>query len=170
MRPAAPDDAAGIAAVHVAAWRSAYAGLLPSEYLARMSVRRSAAHMRAGIERGHSVLVAEAEGQVVGYATVGRPRAPGLADGEVETLYVLDDWREQGLGRRLLLDCAGLLEGSGCGSLFLWVLADNPSRWFYERLGGRPVRRSTTLVAGRRFDQMAYRWDPIGLLTSGMRS
>lgn len=165
IRRAAPADAAGIAEVHVAAWRSAYAGLLPADYLARMSVRRSAAQMRAGIDSGHAVLVAEAEGHVVGYATVGRPRTPGLADGEVETLYVLDDWREQGLGRQLLLEAAGLLDASGCGSLFLWVLEGNPSRWFYERLGGRPVRRSSMTLAGQRLSQMAYRWEPIELLT-----
>lgn len=165
VRPARPADSAGIAAVHVAAWRSAYAGLLPSEYLTSMSVRRSAAQMRAGIVAGHGVLVAESDDQVVGYATVGRPRAPGLADGEVETLYVLDDWRERGLGRSLLHGAARLLESRGCGSLFLWVLEQNPSRWFYERLGGRPARRGVAQVAGRRFGQMAYVWNPIGTLT-----
>ena len=166
IRRAVPADAEPIATVHVAAWRSAYANLLPAEYLAAMSIRRSTVQTRAALAAGHTALIAEVDNQVVGYATTGRPRTAGLADGEVETLYVLDDYRDRGIGRRLLRAAATQLEQAGCGSLYLWVLADNPSRWFYERLGGRPVRRSTTRVAGHSFGQMAYLWDPIGLLTA----
>jgi ribosomal protein S18 acetylase RimI-like enzyme len=166
VRPARRADAAGIAAVHVAAWRSAYAGLLPADYLANLSIVRQAAQHHAGIVAGRGVLVAEAASRIVGFCTVGRPRTPGLADGEIETLYVEDDWREQGLGRQLLHSGAARLAESGCRSLFLWVLRDNPSRWFYERLGGRATAQATTQVAGRPFWQTAYLWDPIELMTT----
>lgn len=166
VRPARLPEAAAIGGVHVAAWRSAYAGLLPSDYLAGLSIVRHAAQHHAAIAAGRGVLVAEAEKQVVGFCTVGDPRTPGLADGEIETLYVLDDWREHGLGRRLLQAGAEHLAQRGCRNLFLWVLDENPSRWFYERLGGRAIARSNTHVAGRRFGQTAYAWDPIGLLTA----
>lgn len=167
VRPAVPADAPGIAAVHVAAWRSAYAGLLPSAYLAGLSTLRHAARHHADIVAGRGVLVAEAEGRVVGFCTVGRSRTKGLAEGEVETLYVQDDWREHGLGRALLQAGARLLAAKGCGSLFLWVLTDNPSRWFYERMGGRPVLGAQTQVAGQSVAQTAYVWDPIARLTEG---
>jgi GNAT superfamily N-acetyltransferase len=166
IAPARLSDAPGIAAVHVAAWRSAYANLLPADYLAGMSMVRHAAMHHAAIAAGRGVLVARAEGQVVGFCTVGKPRTPGLADGEIETLYVLDDWQGQGIGRGLMQAGAALLEQRGCGSAFLWVLQDNPSRWFYERLGGRPKMGSMTGVAGKRFAQTAYVWNPIGLLTA----
>ena len=39
VRRARPSDAGAIAAVHVAAWRSAYPGILPDGYLARLSAR-----------------------------------------------------------------------------------------------------------------------------------
>ena len=166
VRPARLSDAPGIATVHVAAWRSAYAGLLPSDYLASLSIVRHAAQHHANIAAGGDVLVAVAERHIVGFCTMGPPRRAGLGDAEIETLYVLDDWREHGLGRRLLQSAAESLAGRGARSLFLWVLDANPSRWFYERLGGRPVSRSTTRVAGRPFQQTAYAWDPIELLTS----
>ena len=167
VRAARTGDAQAIAGVLVAGWRSAYAGLLPAEHLAGMSVRRHAAQQEAIIAAGGGVLVAEARDRVVGFCTVGSPRTKGLAEGEVETLYVLDDWRERGLGRRLMQSGAAYLAGVGCRSLFLWVLEDNPSRWFYERMGGRRALRSTTYVAGRPFQQTAYVWDPIALLTEG---
>ena len=101
---------------------------------------------------------------MVGFATLSRrpPGAPG--DGEVETLYVLDDWRERGIGRSLMQAAARALRDLSCRSLFLWVLAENPSRWFYERLGGRPALRSTTRVGGTTVPQVAIVWDPIDRL------
>lgn len=166
VRPARPEDAAAIAEIHVSGWRSAYAGLLPSRDLASMSTVRHAARMSVAIAAGHGVLVAEQGRDVVGYCTAGQARTSGLGDGEVETLYVLDDHREQGHGRALLQRAAADLSGAGCGSLFLWVLAANPSRYFYERLGGRLVRRGTTRVAGQAFEQLAYLWNPISPLAT----
>ncbi len=196
IRRARPADAAAIGAVHVAAWRSAYPGILPDSYLSRLSVPRQAAHYDGAIRGGGGVYVATASGndvpggsgsRVVGFATAGRARAgrlrppiaarmppelgmqpslqgtgvQGLGEGEIETLYVLDDWRERGLGRRLIRAAAAHLAASGCRSAFLWVLRDNNSRWFYQRLGGKPVAEAAIHVGGAPVAQVAFVWDPI---------
>lgn len=166
VRRARPVDAVSIGAVHVAAWRSAYAGILPGDYLSRLSMPRQAAQYDRTIRTGGGVYVAMADTpggapHVIGFVTVGRPRTPGLAEGEVETLYVLDDWRDRGVGRQLLAAGAAHLAIANCRSAFLWVLRDNSSRWFYERLGGRAVAHSNTSVAGVPIPQVAYVWDPI---------
>lgn len=163
IRQAGPDDADGIGAVHVAAWRNAYAGILPDTYLAGLSVARQSAYYQTGLMAGHVALVAEVTSRIVGFATMGRRRA-GLADGEIETLYVLDDWREQGAGRALMQGAAQHLASRGCRSLFLWVLRDNPNRWFYQRLGGRELAHGEATVAGVRIPKTAYVWDPIDIL------
>ena len=162
VRRARLGDATGIAAVHVAAWQDAYAGILPGGYLAGLSLPRLAQYYGRSIASGAGVYVA-ADPDVRGFATAGRARSQ-LADGEIETLYVLEDWRERGLGRRLLTATGGWLHDHGCASVFLWVLRDNPSRWFYERLGGRPAATAHAAVAGQRVPQVAYVWDPIGRL------
>ena len=172
VRRAQPVDAASIGAVHVSAWRSAYAGILPNDYLSRLSMPRQAAQYDMTIRMGGGVYVAIAPRPglapgVVGFITVGRPRTPGLAQGEIETLYVLDDWRDRGVGRQLLAAGARHLEAAGCGSAFLWVLRDNPSRWFYEHLGGRKAAHSNTSVAGVPIPQVAFVWDPIDQLWAG---
>lgn len=222
IRRARPSDAAAIAAVHVAAWRSAYPGLLPDAYLAGLSARRKAAEYERTIRDG-GVFVAAAVSvpRIAGFVTVGRARrvtqwgtlsrpdaalgpphpaapAPNLGDlnlgdpnlgdsgtggpdahpqpasplgeGEIETLYVLDDWRERGLGRRLIGAGAAHLAGLGCRSAFCWVLRDNPSRWFYERIGGRAVMADSVLVAGMSVPQVAYAWDPIARLVAAFSS
>ena len=180
IRRARPADAAAIGAVHVATWRSAYAGVLPDTYLAKLSVVRHAAGYEQAIadrRDGHAVFVAVASGPdappgherreggvVIGFASGGRSRRPGLAEGEIETLYVLDDYRDHGVGRRLMRAVAAHLAAIGCRSAMLWVLEANPTRWFYQRLGGRPVARESIRFAGIELDQMAFAWDPIDIL------
>ena len=56
---------------------------------------------------------------------------------------------------------AAHLSGAGCNSAFLWVLRDNPSRWFYEHLAGRAAAESTITVGGVAVVQTAYVWAPI---------
>jgi len=167
VRQARLSDAAAIGAVHVAAWRSAYPGLLPETYLAGLSATRHARNYEAAIAAGNTVLVAApatGKPRVVGFATIGPARTDGLGDGEIETLYVLDDYRDQGLGRRLIRAAATRLAGNGCRSVYLWVLRDNPSRFFYQHLGGQPVAQGQTRVAGVTLPQIAYSWDPIDRL------
>ena len=200
IRRARPGDAPAIAAVHVAAWRSAYPGLLPGAYLAGLSARRKAAEYERTIRDG-GVFVAAAASvpRISGFVTVGRarrttawgtlsrpdapppaaeardpdarpqPRSP-LGEGEIETLYVLDDWRDRGLGRRLIGAGAAHLAELGCRSAYCWVLRDNPSRWFYERIGGRVVMADSVLVAGACVPQVAYAWDPIERLIAAFSS
>jgi ribosomal protein S18 acetylase RimI-like enzyme len=176
VRRARPGDAVAIAAVHVAAWRSAYPGILPDDFLARLSVPRQAAHYDGAIRSSSTgVYVATASGidvpsgsgpRVIGFATAGRARggeasANCLGEGEIETLYVLDDWRDRGIGRRLMRAAGAHLADTGCRSAFLWVLRENPSRWFYTRLGGRPVAEAPIRVGGHPVMQTAFVWDPI---------
>jgi len=170
VRRARAADAAAIGAVHVAAWRSAYPGLLPDAYLANLSATRQARHYDAAIASGASVIVAAPDSKMprlVGFATAGLARTAGLGDGEIETLYVLDDWRDLGIGRGLLRAAAKDLAARGCRSAFLWVLRDNPSRFFYQHLGGQQAASGETTVAGVRLPQTAFCWDPIDKLFAG---
>lgn len=174
IRRARPADAAAIAAVHVATWRTSYPGLLPDTYLASLSARRILpSYQRALVERrdGEAIFVAVATPAetgsvpaIVGFALGGRCRRPGLAQGEIEMLYVLDDWRDLGLGRRLMRATAAHLSAIGCGSAMLWVLSENPSRWFYRHLGGRAVGADEIRFAGQPVRRTAMLWDPIELL------
>ncbi|ABQ30404.1 MULTISPECIES: GNAT family N-acetyltransferase [Acidiphilium] len=170
IRRARTADAPGIGAVHVASWRSAYAGVLPEPVLTGLSapdqagyydrVIRSGAVVHVAVASGTDLSSAVGRGEVVGFVT-GRRRRRALADAEIETLYVLDDYRERGLGRELLSAAMAHLAGRGCASAVLWVLADNPARWFYERMGGRRVAEGSVEVGGVDVPQIAYRWDGI---------
>ena len=162
-------DAPGIAAVHVATWRSTYPGVLPDNFLAKLSVARLTAQYDRFIRMGLGVYVATqsmagANPHVLGFSTARRSRNSALGEGEVETLYVLDDWQNRGLGGLLLRSSAKHLAEMGCRSAYAWVLRDNPAGFFYARLGGRKIANSTTHVGGEDIPQTAYAWDPIETL------
>jgi len=163
IRRAMPDDARGIAAVHVESWRSAYAGILPDRVMVQMSVEQKASAWRRQLEadkKSQGVLVAETkDGGVAGFASCGGTVNPldGF-DSEVYMLYVLPDWQEQGLGRGLLCNCLQLLAQSGCGAALVWVLADNQSRFFYEAMGGKRVGERDETLWGVKLHELAYGW------------
>ena len=167
IRRARPADAPAIGEIHAQVWRSSYAGILPEAYLASLSaVRLAGFYQRAILDRrdGHAVFVAVAGGAVVGFASGGRSRRAGIADGEIETLYLLEDWRERGAGRRLMRAMGAHLRVVGCRSAMLWVLRDNPTRWFYSHLGGREAAHEAIRVGGQMGEQSAFVWDPIEAL------
>ena len=152
VRRARPADAVAIGAVHVAAWRSAYPGILPDKFLSRLSVARQAAYYDSAIRARrrrpcrHRLRRRSRRGRQGGRRAGDRLRqrragaqppwraaaAPGhWPTARSRRLYVLDDFRDRGLGRHLLRAASEHLSAAGCGSVFVWVLRDNPSRWFY---------------------------------------
>ena len=80
---------------------------------------------------------------------------------------MLDSFRNKGIGRKLFRAVTERLLRTGMRSMLVWVLADDPSRRFYEALGGQPlgdVRRVE--IGGQRLDEMVYGWDEIRDLNS----
>ena len=162
LREATAMECAAIAHVHVETWRSCYVGLVPDSYLIGMSEEREAVIWRENIGRGRagSVLVVEHEGSgVVGFGSCGASRYRGMAyAGEIYTLYVLPDWQNRGLGRALVGGLFEELAADGLTSAFLWMLTGNPTRFFYEALGGQVVAERQERFAGTSLDQTAYAW------------
>ncbi len=134
VRAADDHDAPGIADVHVQAWREAYAHLLPAAFLASLDpVARTSRWRRIIADPAITVLVAEHDGRVVGWATAGPGRdVPPVRDRELEGIYVLATMHGTGAGQALL-DRA-----IGDRPAFLWVADDNPrAEAFYHRNGFR---------------------------------
>ena len=104
------------------------------------------------------VRVAVDAAAVLGFGSCGPNRGDRAFTGEVFTLYVAPDWQNQGIGRRLLIALFRRLVAAGRQSAIIWVLRDNPARFFYERLGGRLVSRKSLAFGGARVEATAYGW------------
>ena len=163
IRRARPTDAPGIAKVYIESWRATYPGLVPDGYLVNLSEQAAVDRWRTqlsapGAGRGVWVAVERPLG-VVGFTSCGsqRTRIEGYG-GEVYTLYLLDSAQGRGLGRRLMAAAASDLIAGGLEGMVVWVLRDNPSRWFYERLGGRQLSEQTICVGHALLPEVAYGW------------
>lgn len=171
VRPARLADAARIGAVHVAAWRETYAGLMPPSRLATLDVDERSAMWRRQLASGtaRGIVVAEERGLIVGFASCARQRAPALAAagyaGEVPAIYLLRANQGRGTGRLLLQAMARRLIAEGYRGMALWVLATNaPARAFYERLGGIVIAEKVEDGLA----EVAYGWrDVAGILAGG---
>jgi GNAT superfamily N-acetyltransferase len=160
IRSARSGDARGIARLDVEIWRTTYAGVLSTAYLVGLSDRRREAGWRAVILREpRDVRVAvNGTGAILGFGSCGPNRGNRAYTGEVFTLYVAPEWQNQGIGRRLLIALFRRLVVTGRRSAILWVLRDNPSRFFYERLGAQQVSRKPLAVGGATVEAIAYGW------------
>jgi ribosomal protein S18 acetylase RimI-like enzyme len=101
----------------------------------------------------------------VGFGSCGPARDASLNHaGEIYTLYVLPDFHDLGIGRRLLRGLFDRLATRGMDSALVWVLADNPSRFFYESMGGRRVAERDERVWGTVLTEAAYGWTDFRIL------
>lgn len=142
IRPATPADAPAIARVHITSWRETYAGLMPDDFLERMTNedmrgRREASWGRTISQGLETVRVAEQDGTVVAFASAGPARDHPGYGAELMTLYALKSAQGQGLGRALFAEIVRTLRADGIRNLALWVLEANPTRQWYLRQGGR---------------------------------
>jgi L-amino acid N-acyltransferase YncA len=163
VRAALRDDAGPIARIFVESWRDTYAGLLPTNYLVRLSEpRQRLLWMREIAVRGphDGVVVAEHEEYgVIGFASFGpaRDRAVGY-DGEVYTLYVDPNHVGRGAGHALVRAAFARLYAEGFKSAVVWALKGNPARYFYETEGGRIVAERPGAVGGKPVREVAFGW------------
>lgn len=163
---AALDDADAIARIQVETWRMTYAGILPDDLLIRMSQDRQRRMWRRMLRGGETVTVArDPKAGVIGFGSYGpnRSRRDGFS-GEIYTLYVAPDFQGIGIGRGLLLTMFGALAGEGHDSALIWVLAENPNRFFYEALGGQRTAERDVTMWNARVRELAYGWDSIHAL------
>jgi ribosomal protein S18 acetylase RimI-like enzyme len=161
VRPAIMTDAAAIARIDVECWQSTYAGVLSDKFLVGLSESDRKRVWSGFITRypGDMVVSVAPSGNIQGFGSCGRRRdADSGFAGEVFTLYVATDHQGKGIGRALLLGLFTRLVRCSMTSASIWVLRDNPARFFYERLGGKLASHRKLQVAGVSVEAIAYGW------------
>jgi GNAT superfamily N-acetyltransferase len=138
IRRAVSEDAEGIERVRVRGWQVGYRHVFPADELDALPLEWSRwAEPLGNPEPGRSCYVAEEDGRIVGWATVGPARDPDNRYGELWGLYVDPDYWARGIGRALLARAETEL-AQAWDEAVLWTLEDNPrTRRFYEAAGWR---------------------------------
>ena len=165
IRRASRQDAAAIAYVQVASWRSTYAGIVPDTYLAAMDPEALARMWDLLIEAGKDFFfVAEDESGVFGFISGGPIRESVDAyDAELHTVYLLRDRQGHGTGRLLVETLVREMRAAEFRSMIVWVLAQNPAVHFYKRLGAIEISARNVNIGGVLLDDLVLGWPDLSL-------
>lgn len=144
VRVARAADAPAVGLVQAHVWRAAYGAVLAPEVLDRLEGPQFARVWRDSLTNPparHTLLVACAGEQVVGFVAVGPSTDPDAQEssGEVLALGVHPEARRSGHGSRLLNAAVDTLRGAGFAQLRAWLLSsDEDTRAFLAAAGLSP--------------------------------
>ena len=119
IREARIGDESEIARVHVAAWRAAYRGMMPDDFLDALDEKLRATRWRQHLENrpeGRRIVVALEEESIVGFAGVGPARDEAGTRGELYMINLAPTAWGRGIASALLATCVNALAPRQSGS------------------------------------------------------
>ncbi|USK45808.1 GNAT family N-acetyltransferase [Cytobacillus oceanisediminis] len=166
IRKAVLNDAKGIAKVHVDSWRTTYKNIIPDEFLNNLSYQRREELWINNIPKGNVFVAENDKGEIVGFSSGGIERSGKYKEyqGELSSIYILKEFQGQGIGKALTNPVIRELEKLGINSMLVFVLEENDSRLFYEKIGGKIIDTVEVEIAGKKLKELVYGWDNIRTL------
>jgi len=169
IRASSREDYSAIARIHVDSWKTTYKGIISQDYLDSLSITSREPWWKDVIaDSVNIVFVAEVisvpidgESSVIGFIKGGPNRSAEYASdyaAELGALYLTEDYRQKGVGTRLVAHLVKELRKRDFNSMLVWVLASNPYRRFYERLGGKYVSSGEILIGESSYEKVSYGW------------
>jgi len=159
-------DAEEISVVHHRSWEETYRGLIPDEVLDSRSFEKSHSmwiDILSGLSsevQHHKVL--EITGKIVGLVSYGQGRDEDRKErGEIYSLYLLSAYQGKGIGTKLFLEGIRCLQDLGFNSVYLWVLSNNSSELFYQKMNGRRGGEKDVVLMGHNLKHIEYIWDDL---------
>jgi len=168
LEEACEGDEYQIAEVTAEAWRSAYRGILPSEFLARLDLNRWVKRVRDRRQEGVPTLVVGSGERILGTAHIVRSDEAGYEHmAELKAIYVRPEAQGMGLGKALVRQCALHAQGLGFESMCCCAFKDNQqAREFYLALGALINGEIVCNVNGVDYLDTVFVWQDLhGLLT-----
>jgi ribosomal protein S18 acetylase RimI-like enzyme len=164
VRPATPADAAAIAQLHLASWRTAYRGALPDAYLDHLDLDERTRVWRERLaEPGTSMLLREEASALLGFCAMGPTQdvdADPSTTWEIYNLHVTPERKRTGIGGELFDLAAAHGREQARTHLTLWVVRQNvPARRFYQMKGMEPdgAEQTHPLAPGASLWEVRYR-------------
>lgn len=170
IRIANGEEIEAVAKVYVDSWRTTYRGLVPEDYLNRLTyegAKQKWFHfLNNEIDSFIYIAINEA-GKVIGFAS-GKSIDDENFNGELYSLYLSRESRGLGIGRNLVSSIAEHFREQGITSMMVWVMEQNKSGLgFYKRMGGKEYLRRKSEFGGMVVDDVAYGWKDTSVLKKG---
>lgn len=167
IRIGCKNDVKNISEVYVDSWRITYRGLVPDDYLDKLSYIETEKKWMDFLnnEKENFIFVVSNEvGNIIGFAS-GRSIGEKDFGGELYSLYLLQECREKGLGRLLVKTIAKHFKEKGIDSMMVWVMKNNElGLGFYKNIGGKAYNERTSTFGGAEVKDVAFGWNDISVL------
>ena len=153
----ADDNRFEISNIYEQSWKTAYAGIVPQEYLDSIPKGQWASKVD---RTGWTTLVCKCDEKLIGTTSVSKSRFKEYPDaGEIISIYLLPEYMHRGYGKELLKAAIDELQGQGFKEIFLWVLEDNVNaRRFYEFHGFEQADGKIEVeLSGKKLNDIRYR-------------
>jgi len=164
IREATIQDAQGIGKVHVDSWRTTYKDIIPDHFLNNLSYEQRTELAKRNItKKDNHMLVAENEfGEIVGFADASTRESNVVpCSSDLTSIYLLEEYQGKGIGKLLLKELFMYFKQKGYQSIFVEVLAENKTRYFYEYYGAEYVKTMQITIGGKVLEEYVYVWNDI---------
>lgn len=164
IRRAQLDDAAGIAKVHVDSWRTTYKGIIPDDFLNNLTYEdRTELWKRNIVNEENYIVVAMNEiNQIIGFGTAGKKQDNNEDNtGNLTSIYLLEDYQGEGIGKKLLKELFKHFQQLNYEKVFVEVLEENKTRYFYEYYGAKLVQTLQIKIGEKILNELIYEWNNI---------
>ena len=150
IKRAQKEDADVIGEVHSAAWKQTYQGVFSQEYLDSDSPSARREEFLRSLNDKHCVYLLLQDDQTAGIVKLALNRN----DIEIASIYILEEYRGRGLGRKAL---EYIFSEYKDRPIALWVLEANlNARAFYEKCGFELTGKTRLIDRGSSFKQLMY--------------
>ena len=171
-------DLSGIVKVKVDTWKTAYQGIISERYLQSLSYEDKEEDWKQRLENpthGAIIYVAETDqNEIVGFALATLEKYNPIVAllqaeryiGELCAIYVLKEFQHKKIGTELVHFVVKYFKVNSINSMITWVLKENPTCRFYEKLGGKFLGEQSIEIGGMRYIEIAYGWENIEVILS----
>ena len=171
-------DLSSIVKVNVDTWKTTYQGIFSERYLQSISYEDKEENWKQRLENpthGAIIYVAETDqNEIVGFALATLEKHNPIVallqaercNGELCAIYILKEFQHKKIGTELVYLVAKYFKLNNIYSMITWVLKENPSRRFYEKLGGKFLGEQFIEIGGIRYIEIAYGWENIEVILS----
>jgi len=153
-------DIEGIAKVVTLAWQQTYRGIINDDFLDELSENEDdrIKKAQAEFEDDDGYFVVEVDNKVVGFVRVGESSEEYNKVGEVFSLYLIQDFKGYGFGRKLLTLALETLKQRGYKEAVLGCIEKNKSNGFYQHMGGELIGKREIVKGTQTLRENVYRY------------
>lgn len=171
IRKAKSQDSRGIIEVNVKTWCSTYEGIVPTEYLQYKidTMEENIKKCEQTVEENDNVYVAIKDGKIVGIMSYGPCKNEKYKNyGEIYSLYVLKEYQNQSIGKRLFLKGKEELKKKLYENMIINCLTENPSNQFYIKMGGTIIEKVEKEIGGEKLWENIILYSDINNINLGV--